>query len=88
MEGWESFVRESHRRTGTGARLLAAFELSASGKGCTLISLMTGNPANIRYYEKLGYARDDSRLGDPEAEPVYRYYAEKKHAVFLFKTLT
>jgi GNAT superfamily N-acetyltransferase len=53
--GWveEIMVRESHRRRGAGARLMAGMEAWARDRGCRLLALATRRAAP--FYLALGY---------------------------------
>lgn len=55
IEGW--FVRETHRRQGVGAQLVAAAEEWARGKGCAEMASDTwiDNESSQRVHEALGF---------------------------------
>lgn len=50
------FVDPEHRRLKIGSRLTAAFLDAVRRAGCRRVWLITSNPDNVRFYEKLGFA--------------------------------
>lgn len=66
MEGqasvWRLSVDHTARRCGAGRELMAAAEAWARGNGAERVSLVTGNPDSVKFYQRLGYT--------PETFPI------------------
>lgn len=56
---WRLTVAPGARRTGAGRALMGAAEEWARARGCTHLSLITGNPDSARFYRALGYGPED-----------------------------
>lgn len=52
-------VAPDHRRRGIASRLMFEAERIAAAEGCSamLLHVFTGNPAAVRFYDRLGYAK-------------------------------
>lgn len=62
--GWVNYlaVAEKHRRLGLGRRLMRRVETDLEAMGCPKLNVQirSANAAVMTFYEKLGYARDQT----------------------------
>jgi len=56
---WRLSVSPAARRLGVGRALMAAAEAWAAARGCTHVSLVTGNAASQKFYRSIGYGIED-----------------------------
>lgn len=55
---WRLSVDPEYRKLGLGKRLMHTAETWARDHGCHHISLVTGNPASKKFYQRLGYGSE------------------------------
>lgn len=62
--GWVNYlaVAEKHRRRGCASRMMQRIEKELEALGCPKLNIQirAGNAAVVAFYEKLGYARDET----------------------------
>lgn len=62
--GWVNYlaVAEKHRNRGLGRTLMQRVETALEGMGCPKLNIQirAANAAVVAFYEKLGYARDET----------------------------